>query len=55
MNASEIRSVSSLERVVIKSSSGKVYDLGNPNSKLFPIRLWWYKFRRRKEFKHASS
>lgn len=46
MNASEIHTVCTLERVVVRSAAGKVYDLGSPKSRLFVIRVWLYRVRR---------
>lgn len=46
MNAAETRAVSSLDRIVVTSGNGKVYDLGNPHSVFFRARVWWYCVRR---------
>lgn len=54
MNASEIRTVSSLERIVVRSAAGKVYDLGNPNSRLFKLRVWVYRARRFMEMRKCK-
>jgi hypothetical protein len=36
-------------RVVVRTKDGRVFNLGKPSSIFFPLRRWWYLFRRRKE------
>lgn len=34
------------EKVIIRTSTGNIYDLGSPNSLLFKLRVFVYKIRR---------
>lgn len=43
------------ERVVITTADGRTYDLGSPESPLFPLRLRRYKFARRAEMKKEGT
>jgi hypothetical protein len=40
-----------LENVTVTTADGRVFDLGNPNSKLFRLRIWRYQMQRRQERK----
>lgn len=46
MHNSVVVQSSELERIVITTQDGRSYDLGSPNSRLFPVRLWLYKKKR---------
>lgn len=46
MNTSQIGQNGYLERVVVTAADGRVYDLGNPNSRLFRVRVWLYQRKR---------
>ena len=46
MHNSQVVQSGECERIVITTPEGKVYDLGSPNSRLFPLRLWLYKKKR---------
>lgn len=35
------------KNVRVTTAAGKVYDLGNPKSVWFPLRVWIYKIRRK--------
>jgi len=50
IGSAPISSTPRCERVVIRAGNGRVYDLGSPDSRLFKLRVWIYRFRRRKEF-----
>lgn len=43
----------SCERIVVKTADGRAFDLGKPDSFLFPLRRWIYIWKRRKEMKHG--
>lgn len=41
--------------IVVRTKDGRVFNLGKPESFLFPLRRWWYLFRRRHEFKGGKA
>jgi hypothetical protein len=38
---------SGCERITVTTADGRTFDLGNPASKLFGMRLKWYQWQRR--------
>lgn len=44
-----------LTKMVVRTADGRVFNLGRPASRLYPLRLRWYKFQRRAEFKAALA
>ncbi len=40
--------------VTVTTKDGRVFNLGSPDSIFFPIRRWFYMFRRRNELKGAT-
>ena len=34
------------QRIVVTTAEGRVFDLGKPTSRLFPVRVWLYKKKR---------
>lgn len=46
MNPNTVVQTGELKNITITSADGKVYNLGKPTSRLFPLRLWLYKKKR---------
>ncbi len=49
MNPSNLGSLGRCENVTVRTSDGRVYDLGSPYSMLFRLRVLVYRIRRWKE------
>lgn len=47
MNTAKTPQVGKCERIVITAANGKVYDLGEPDSWLFGLRVFIYKLKRK--------
>lgn len=41
------------ERIVVTAADGRTWDLGSPDSRLFRLRIWVYRLRRRSELRHG--
>lgn len=49
----ENKKVGKCIRAVVRTSDGRTFDLGPPDSIFFPLRLAFYKWRRRKELNNG--
>lgn len=45
--SSSTKNLAQLENVVVTTQDGRTFNLGSPNSKLFNIRVFLYKIRRK--------
>lgn len=50
-----INSKGSCEKIVVRTGDGRVFDLGKPDSWMFPIRRRIYLWRRRHEMKKEKA
>jgi hypothetical protein len=55
MLTARAKAAGDLERIVITTGDGTVYDLGNPGDRMYPIRLRLYKFKRRREMRAQNK
>lgn len=49
MSTASARGAASLERVVVTTADGRVFDLGSPTSPLFRVRVLMYRSKRKRK------
>lgn len=49
----EVALPTGIERMVVTTADGRVFDLGRPTSRGFRARVWLYRLRRRSELRHG--
>lgn len=53
-NAAAIKAKPGCVAVKVKTADGRTFNLGRPDSMFFPLRRWFYLWRRRHELKEAA-